>query len=117
MPLEPLTEEQIKEMVSKPFEEQEQTKTEALNTEDEVLDAIVGQDVKQDRRTKKADFVNKRIDFSKKTYKKLEMMMPIYRDEIENGSEIGQAEVLSFVIEKAIDKLFDEDFKKRLEEL
>ena len=38
------------------------------------------------------------------------MMIPIYRDEIENGSEVGQANVLSYVIKKAIDKLFNKDF-------
>jgi len=64
---------------------------------------------------KKVNVVNKRIDFDKSTFKKLEMMLPIYKEEI-NGNA-GQNEVMSYVIGKAIDKLFKDDFKKKIEEL
>lgn len=110
MLLEPLAEEQTDKMDSKPLEEQ----TEA---NPDIVDAITTDIIApQDKRAKKA-VVNKRIDFTRKTYTKIEMMMPIYRNEIESNNEIGQAEVLSYVIEKAVSKLFDEDFKKKLEEL
>lgn len=64
---------------------------------------------------KKLKLINKRIDFTKNSFKKLEMMIPVYKEEIEGDASNNEA--LSYVVQKAIDKLFDEDFKKRLEEL
>ncbi|WP_187648727.1 hypothetical protein [Nitrosophilus labii] len=65
-----------------------------------------------DNNGKKADLINKRIDFDKRTYKRLETMIPIYKDEI--GENVSLGEVMSHVIKKAIDKLFEEDFKKKI---
>ncbi len=64
---------------------------------------------------KKTDYINKRIDFDKKTYKKLEMMLPIYKEELEGN--VGQSEAISYVIKKAVEKLFDEEFKKIVDTL
>jgi len=108
-----LQEEQIDKIVDEPLKEQ----AEAVDVEEKVVEAIIDHDIKQNKRNKKVGIINKRIDFSRKTYTKIEMMMPIYRSEIESSDEISQNEVLGYVIKKAIDKLFDEDFKKRLEGL
>ena len=79
--------------------------------EETFTDVILG---KKDRRFKSPHVVNKRIDFSEKTFKKLQMMMPIYQNDIDDA---GQNEIMSYVVEKAIDKLFDEEFKKIVENL
>lgn len=71
---------------------------------------------KIDRRVKNPNIINKRIDFNQKTFKKLQMMIPIYQNEIEIENA-GQNETTSYVIKKAIDKLFDEEFKKIVESL
>jgi len=63
---------------------------------------------------KKINITNKRIDFSKKTLKRLETMLPIYKEEI---GKVSTSELYSYVVGKAIDNLFENDFKKKLAEL
>ena len=63
---------------------------------------------------KKIDMTNKRIDFDKKALKRLETMLPIYKEEI---GKANTSELYSYVVGKAIDSLFESDFKKKLEEL
>jgi len=63
---------------------------------------------------KKIDMTNKRIDFDRKALKRLETMLPIYKEEIKNANT---SELYSYVVRKAIDSLFESDFKKKLEEL
>lgn len=64
---------------------------------------------------KKIDMTNKRIDFNKKSLKRLETMLPIYKEEI--GEKVNTSELYSYVVNKAINYLFENDFKKKLEEL
>jgi len=59
--------------------------------------------------------INKRIDFDKKTLKRLETMIPVYSDEIKAGAT--QNEMISFVVAKAINSLFENDFKSKLDSL
>lgn len=59
--------------------------------------------------------VNKRIDFDDKTYKRLEIMLPVYGNDI--NKKLSNSELLSLVVGKAVDSLFEGDFKKRIEEL
>lgn len=62
-----------------------------------------------------SNLVNKRIDFDPKTLKRIEMMVPAFRDEV--GSSASTNDVMSFIIAKGIDALFDGDFKKKIEEM
>ena len=89
--------------------------TEANSTEEieKEVSSVVSSIAEQNG--KKTKVVNKRIDFDRNTYKKLEMMIPVYKDELEGS--VGQNEVMSYVIKKAIDKLFKEEFKKMIDEL
>lgn len=59
--------------------------------------------------------VNKRIDFDPRTLKRIEMMLPAYRDEA--GENSSTNDVMSFVIAKGIDALFDSDFRRKIEEM
>jgi len=65
---------------------------------------------------KKLEVINKRIDFDKKTYKRLQTMIPLYKDELE-GEKVSENEVMSYIIKKSIELFFNEDFKKKIEEL
>ena len=42
-------------------------------------------------------------------------MLPVYREELEGTP--STSEVFSYVVKKAIDSLFEQEFKKKLEEL
>jgi len=59
--------------------------------------------------------VNKRIDFTDKAIKKLEMMKPLYTDEL--GENAKDSKIYSHIVCLAIDALFDSDFRKKIEEL
>jgi len=72
-------------------------------TEEEIKEAI-----------SEKDAINKRIDFDVRTMRRLETMMPLYSHEI---GKCTQSELLSYVVSKAVNNLFDTDFKKKLEEL
>jgi len=63
---------------------------------------------------KKIDMTNKRIDFDKKALRRLETMLPIYKEEI---GKANTSELYSYVVGKAIDNLFENDFKEKLAEL
>ena len=92
---------------------------EKIDVENSIIETIENDEVatkKVDRRVKNPNVINKRIDFSQKTFKKLQMMIPIYQNEIEIENA-GQNETMSYVVEKAINKLFDEEFKKIVENL
>jgi hypothetical protein len=67
------------------------------------------------KKLKKDGLVNKRIDFDQRTIKKLNIMLPLYKDEIGEGAK--ESELYSYVISKGIESLFDGEFKKRIEEL
>lgn len=62
-----------------------------------------------------SNLVNKRIDFDPKTLKRIEMMVPAFRDEV--GENASANDVMSFIIAKGIDALFEGDFKKKLEKM
>jgi hypothetical protein len=59
--------------------------------------------------------VNKRIDFDMKTMRRIETMLALYK--IELGEKVSNSEALSYIVKKGIDCLFENDFKKKLEEL
>ena len=59
--------------------------------------------------------VNKRIDFDQRTMKRLNTMLPLYKEEA--GVNIKNSELLSYVVCLAVNKLFEGDFKSKLEEL
>jgi len=63
----------------------------------------------------KSETTNKRIEFDSKTMKKLEIMLPLYKEEIDE--KIKDSELYSYVVRVAINALFDGDFKKKLDEL
>jgi len=69
----------------------------------------------ENEESKKSKTVNKRIDFSKKSLRRIETMLPVYREELEGTP--STSEVFSYVVKKAIDSLFEQEFKKKLEEL
>jgi hypothetical protein len=69
----------------------------------------------QDENGKKIQVINKRVNFEKKTLKKIEIMMPVYSSDI--SSDVSNNVTMSYIIQKAIDKLFESDFKARLEEM
>jgi hypothetical protein len=60
------------------------------------------------------EVVNKRIDFNSRTMRRLETMLPLYSHEI---GKCTQSELLSYVVDKAVNSLFETDFKKKIEEL
>jgi hypothetical protein len=59
--------------------------------------------------------VNKRIDFDAKTMRRVETMLALYK--IDLGEKVSNSEALSYIVKKGIDCLFENDFKKKLEEL
>lgn len=63
----------------------------------------------------KKTLTNKRVDFDKKTLRRIETMLPVYSEDLAEG--VPSSEVFSYVIQKAIDALFEGDFKKKIEEL
>lgn len=63
----------------------------------------------------KIHIINKRIDFDKKTMKRLNTMLPLYSDEA--GEGIKESELYSYVVRVAVNTLFEGDFKKKLDEL
>jgi len=87
-----------------------------VNSNEEIekeVSSVVSSIVEQNG--KKLGNINKRIDFDINTYKKLEMMSAVFKYEIEGN--VVQNEVMSYVIQKAIDKFFEEEFKMMIEEL
>lgn len=62
----------------------------------------------------KENFTNKRIDFDEKTFTRLKTMLPIYSQDVERMSA---SEKYSYVVRLAVNKLFDSDFKTKIEEL
>lgn len=60
------------------------------------------------------EVVNKRIDFNSRTMRRLETMLPLYSHEV---GKCTQSELLSYVVDKAVNSLFETDFKKKIEEL
>jgi len=64
---------------------------------------------------KKARIVNKRIDFNRKALRRIETMLPVYSEELKE--EVSSSEAFSYVVQKAIDALFEGDFKKKIEDL
>lgn len=69
----------------------------------------------QETNEKKAIAINKRIDFEKSTLKRLETMIPMYTEDLEKNA--STSEIYGSVIKLAINSLFENDFKKKLEEL
>jgi hypothetical protein len=63
----------------------------------------------------KSDITNKRIDFSSRTLKRIETMIPVYSDEL--SSSASKNDIMALVIAKGIDALFDGDFKRKINEL
>ena len=63
---------------------------------------------------KKTQIVNKRIDFDRKSLRRIETMLPVYSEDLGKASA---SESFSYVIQKAVDALFEGDFKKKIEEL
>lgn len=82
------------------------------SNEEELIEAL--EEIKVSN-GKKIDITNKRIDFNKKSLKRLETMLPIYKEEI--GEKVSTSELYSYVIGKSIDSLFEGDFKNKLEKL
>ena len=85
---------------------------EEQNKKQELLDGVA--DVVQEQDKKNVDMTNKRIDFDNKTMKRLNTMLPLYKDEF--GS-MRDSELYSRVVRIAVNALFEGDFKKKLEEL
>ena len=69
----------------------------------------------QEENGRKISTVNKRVDFDRQSIKRIETMMPIYSEELpENAS---QSEVFSYVVKKAVDSLFQGDFRSKINDL
>ena len=69
----------------------------------------------QEENGKKTQIVNKRIDFDRKSLRRIETMIPVYREDLDEKT--SASETFSYVVQKAIDALFEGDFKKKIEEL
>ena len=69
----------------------------------------------QEENGKKTQIVNKRIDFDRKSLRRIETMIPVYREDLDEKA--STSEMFSYVVQKAIDALFEGDFKKKIEEL
>lgn len=80
-----------------------------------VATASTYNDISVAKKKNETTLVNKRIDFDPRTLKRIEMMLPAYRDEAGENASVN--DVMSLVIAKGIDALFDNDFKKKLEEM
>lgn len=79
---------------------------------------IIGDNIIEvDIKTAKKDegITNKRIDFDKRTLKRIEMMVPVYSDELDG--KITNNDILALIVSKGIDSLFEGDFKRKLEEM
>ncbi len=63
----------------------------------------------------KNDLTNKRIDFNNRTLKRIETMIPVYSDELPSGA--SKNDIMALVIAKGIDALFENDFKRKIDEL
>ncbi|TDA63625.1 hypothetical protein E0765_07255 [Sulfuricurvum sp. IAE1] len=89
---------------------------EIQNGTDETADCGDSQG-KVERNSRKSEngVVNKRIDFEAKSLKRIEMMIPAFRDEV--GSNASANDVMSYIVGKGIDALFDGEFKNKLEEM
>jgi len=66
-----------------------------------------------------SEMTNKRIDFDKKAVKRVKTMLPTYEedipsDEVENMTE---NDIFSYVVRRAIDCLYENDFKNKIEEI
>ncbi len=91
------------------------------NTAKKTNDAKCDEDIKnallgiQETNGIKIHTVNKRVDFDKKTMKRLETMMPVYSEELDASAT--QGEIFAYVVKKAIDSLFEGDFKSKIDEL
>jgi len=81
-------------------------------TDEEVKEALTQI---QEENGKKTQVVNKRIDFDKKSLRRIETMIPVYSEDL--GEKISSSEAFSYVVQKAVDALFEGDFKKKIEEL
>jgi len=84
----------------------------AETNEEEVAEALVQM---QEENGKKSNVVNKRIDFDKKSLRRIETMLPVYSEDLDGKSSASES--FSYVIQKAVDALFEGDFKKKIEEL
>lgn len=80
-------------------------------TDEEVKEALTQI---QEENGKKLNLVNKRVDFDKKSLKRIETMMPVYSEDLEDAST---SEIFSYVVQRGIDALFEGEFKKKIEEL
>lgn len=69
----------------------------------------------QETNGKKTHLTNKRIDFDKRTLKRIETMIPVFGDEVGEGA--SNNEIMSFIIARGIDALFEGDFKRKIDEL
>lgn len=69
----------------------------------------------QEENGRKVSTVNKRVDFDKQSIKRIETMMPIYSEELPESA--SQSEIFSYVIKKAVDSLFQGDFKSKINDL
>jgi copper chaperone CopZ len=65
--------------------------------------------------TATSSIVNKRIDFDAKTMRRVETMLAVYKMDLEE--KVSNSEALSYIVKKGINSLFENDFKKKLEEL
>ena len=78
-----------------------------------IKDAISGVAKKDSSYPDKA--INKRIDFDAKTMRRLEAMIPLYKDDV--GEGLSKSELLSRVVCLAVNELFEGDFKSKIDRL
>lgn len=62
----------------------------------------------------KSQYTNKRIDFDEVAMRRVKTMLPMYEEE---SGATSANELLSFVVRKAIDSLFENDFKTKINEI
>ncbi len=67
------------------------------------------------RKIRRGETASKRIDFDAKTMRRLNTMLPLYKEEV--GERIKESELYSYVVNVAINTLFEGEFKKKLDEL
>ena len=89
-------------------EKQENNQEKGVNIEKDTNKAIVDL---QTTNGEKIEIISKKVIFSQETLLKVETMMPLYN--LEAGVNKKSNEVFNYIIKKAVDYLFENEFKRK----
>lgn len=86
-----------------------------LNPQNEIEAQIEESIQLAETKKEKNQVTNKRVDFDKKTLRRIETMIPLYSEDLSDSA--STSEIFSYVIQKAVDTLFEGEFKKNIENI